>query len=200
MRRVRRAGALAGDVEELVQEYGVPLLTTSVRVLLADRERPVSAEHLARLAATERAEFLRTRMPPRLCSAIQPDGAVTRPRWWADGRWRLRRRIVTEDARGLWRARFVEQTCSDLIARRRPASPELAELLRGTVALLGLGEDLARMPDPSDWGEIRALVLDEHADVLFAPDVEIAEQVDAEQALLAGDPPATDLYFGIPRT
>jgi hypothetical protein len=199
-RRARRAGALATEVEDLVTGYGVPLLTTAVRVLLADRERPATAEHLARLAATERAEFLRTRVPPRLCSAIGPDGAATRPRWWADGRWRLQRRIATDDARVLWQGRFVERTCSDLLARRRPASPELAELLRGTVALLGLGEELARMPDPSDWEEIRALVLDDLPGVMFADDVATDTQAAAERSILAAERPAADLYFGTPRT
>lgn len=199
MRRARRAGAVAGEIEDLLTAYGVPLPTAAVRVLLADRERPTTAEHLARVAAGERAEFLRTRTVPRLCSAIAPDGTLVAPRWWAAGEWRLARRILTGDARPLWQGRFVEQVCSDLLGRRRPALPELATLVHGTVAQLGLADELARLREPSDWGEIRALVLDFHPGVLVADDVATDQQLEAEEALLAAGPPAVDLYFGVSR-
>jgi hypothetical protein len=197
VRRTRRAGAIAGEIEDLVTAFGVPLHTGAVRVLLADRDRPTTAEHLARVAAGERAEFLRTGAVPRLCSAIAPDGALVTPRWWAGGGWRLGRRILTDDALALWRGHLAERICSDLIGRRRPASPALAALVHGTVAQLGLAEELARLPDASDWGAVRALVLDDLPGVMFADDVSTDQQDDAEQALLAADLPAVDRYFGI---
>jgi hypothetical protein len=196
-RRARRAGAIAADVEGLVQAFGVPLHTATVRALLADRGRPTTAEHLARVAAGERAEYLRTRQAPRLCSAIATDGALVTPRWWVIGDWRPARRLLTEDALPLWRGRLAEGVCSELIARRRPASPELAGLVRGTIAQLGLSEELARMPNPSDWSELRALVLDFHPGAMFAHDVSTDQQYLAEQALLATDLPGVDRYFGV---
>lgn len=199
MRRARRSGSIAAEVEDLVEAFGVPLPTAAVRVLLADRGRPVSAEHLGRLAATERAEHLRTRLPPRLCSAIAPDGALVTPRWWASGEWRAARRILTDDALPLWHGRLAERVCSDLIARRRPASPALADLVRSAVAQLGLAEDLSRLPDSSDWSEVRALVLDVLPGVMFAHDVSTDQQDAAEHALLATDRPAADRYFGVSR-
>lgn len=195
-RRARRAGAIATEVEQLVADFGVPLPTAAVRVLLADRGRPAAAEHLARVAAGERAEFLRTRLAPRLCNVIAPDGTAAVPRWWAAGAWRLHRRILTADALPLWRARLAEHVCSDLIARRRPASPALADVVHGAVAQLGLAEDLARLPDPADWPEVRALVLDFHPDAAVAPYVTTDEQAAAEAALLASDLPALARYFG----
>ncbi len=196
MRRARRSGAIAGEVDDLVEAFGVPLPTAAVRVLLADRDRPTTAEHLARVAAGERAEFTRTRIAPRLCNAVRPDGAAAVPRWWASGTWRLQRRILTDDALPLWRARLAERVCSDLIARRRPASPALADLVHAAVAALGLADDLARLPDLTDWQEVRALVLDDFAGVLFAEDVSTVQQLEAEAALLAADLPAADRYFG----
>jgi hypothetical protein len=196
MRRARRAGAVATEIEDLVATFGVPLPTAAVRVLLADRGRPTAAEHLARVAASERDEFLRSRQAPRLCCAIAADGTLATPRWWAAGDWRPLRRILTDDALALWRGRLAERVCSDLIARRRPA-PELAALVRGTVAQLGLGEELARLSDPSDWSEVRALVLDDLPDVMFAHDVSTPQQLEAEAALLAADLAAVDRYFGI---
>jgi hypothetical protein len=196
MRRARRAGAVATEIEDLVATFGVPLPTAAVRVLLADRGRPTTAEHLARVAASERDGFLRSREVPRLCCAIAPDGALATPRWWAAGDWRPLRRIRTEDALPLWRGRLAERVCSDLIARRRPAPAEVAALVRGTVAQIGLGEELARLPDPSDWSEVRALVLDDLPDVMFAHDVSTPQQHEAEAALLAAGLPAVDRYFG----
>jgi hypothetical protein len=195
-RRARRAGALAGEIEDLVGAFGVPLPTAAVRVLLADRGRPASAEHLARVAAGERAEFLRTRLAPRLCNVIAPDGTAAAPRWWASGEWRLQRRILTDDALPLWRGRLAERICSDLLARRRPATRELADVVHTAVVALGLAEELALLPDRADWGAVRALVLDHHMGVVFAEDVSTAQQYDAEQALLASDLPAVARYFG----
>ncbi|WP_445149393.1 hypothetical protein [Baekduia sp. Peel2402] len=197
MRRARRAGAIASEIEDLLAQYGVPLPTAAVRVLLADRGRPTTAEHLARVAASERDEFLRTRMAPRLCCAIAPDATLVTPRWWADGDWRLQRRILTEDALPLWRGHLAERLCSDLIARRRPASRELTGLVRSAIAQLDLDEELARLTDPSDWLEVRALVLDFYPGVLVADDVSTAQQAAAEQELLAADRPAVDRYFGV---
>lgn len=197
MRRARRAGALAGEIEDLVEAFGVPLPTAAVRVLLADRDRPATAEHLARVAAGERAEFARTGQPPRLCSAIAPGGALVTPRWWCRGTWSPAHRILTDDALPLWRGRLAEGICSDLIARRRPASPALAGLVHATLAALDLADDLARLPDPFDWLEVRALVLDVLPGVMFAGDVSTDQQDAAADALLAAELPAVDRYFGV---
>jgi hypothetical protein len=199
LRRARRAGAIAAEIEELVAAFGVPLSTPALRVLLADRGRPTSAEHLARVAAGERTEFLRTRLPPRLCSVVGPDGTLVSPRWWAGGDWRPLRRILTEDALPLWRGKLVERICSDLIGRRRPASPELVALVRATMAQVGLDLEMMRLPDPQDWQEVRALLLDDDPGVIVAHDVSTPQQQEAEARLLAADVPAVDRYFGTSR-
>src|SRR5215217_6335545 len=102
MRRARRAGSLAALTADLLDDYSVPLPTHAVRILLNDREHRVTAEHLSRLAAYEREDFLRTRMPPRLCSVVDTHANLVKPRWWARGEWRLQRRILTEDAKPIW--------------------------------------------------------------------------------------------------
>lgn len=196
LRRARRAGAIATEIEALLEAFGVPLETHALRVLLADRGRPTTAEHLARVAAGERTEFLRTRLPPRLGVALTPDGAPLVPRWWAGGDWRLQRRILTDDALPLWRGKLVERICSELIGRRRHASPELAALVRATMARLGLDDEMLRLPDTEDWQDVRAVLLDNLPGVIFAHDVSTSQQYEAEQALLARDRPAADLYFG----
>lgn len=196
LRRERREGAVATIIEELVEGFGVPLETVAMRALLADRGRPTSAEHLARVAAGEQAEFLRTRMPPRLAMVIARDGAKVTPRWWAGGDWRLLRRIRTEDAVLPWRSRLVEQICLELIGRRRPAAPELVMLVRATMAQLGLEDEMTRLPDTSDWQDVRGLLLDNYPGVLGAHDVSTPEQREAEAALLAADRPAVERYFG----
>jgi hypothetical protein len=196
LRRARRAGAIAREIEALVAAFGVPLETHAVRVLLADRGRPTTAEHLGRVAAGERAESVRTRLPPRLAVAIRPDGAPVVPRWWAGGGWPLRRRILTEDAVALWRGRLVEGICSELIARRRPASAELAGLVRATMARLDLDAELQRLADPGDWQEVRALLLDHQPGVLVADDVSTPLQDEAERALLDAGLPAVERAFG----
>jgi hypothetical protein len=196
MPRARRSGAVATEIEELVESFGVPLPTAAVRVLLADRGRPTSAEHLARVAAGERAALLRTGAAPRLCAAVAPDGARITPRWWARGDWRPLRRIRTADAEPLWSGKLAEGICADLIARRRPASPELAALVHATMASLGLGDELARLPDPGDWADVRALLLDHDPDAVFAHEVTTPQQREAQDALLAADLSAAARYFG----
>src|ERR671930_575608 len=108
MRRARRPDSLAAAVVELLDGFESPLPTHAVRILLTDQGRAVTAEHLARVAAYERDDFLRTRMPPRLCSVIDADALLVSPRWWAIGSWRLQRRILTQDARTLWIAMLAE--------------------------------------------------------------------------------------------
>jgi hypothetical protein len=196
LRRARREGAVATVIEELVESFGVPLATPAVRALLADRGRPTSAEHLARVAAGEQTELLRTRMPPRLAMVIAPDGARVSPRWWAGGDWRLLRRISTEDALAPWRSRLVAQICSELIGRRRPAAAELVTLVRATMAQLDLDGELMRLPDIDDWQAVQALLLDNYPGVVVTHDVSTPEQYEAEAALLAADLPATARYFG----
>jgi hypothetical protein len=68
--------------------------------------------------------------------------------------------------------------------------------VRASMARLGLDEELARLPDPSDWQDVRALLLDHDPDVVFAHDVATPQQREAEAALLGAEPLAVELFFG----
>src|SRR4051794_22178085 len=111
--RARRANSVATAIEELLVAYQTPIPTYAVRVLLASSGRPVTAEHLSRAAANEREVFERTRMPPLVCSAIDANGELVKPRWWVRADWRLQRRILTEDTVALWFAGLADRLCLD---------------------------------------------------------------------------------------
>ena len=102
LRRERRPDSLAAAVIELLDDYQCPISTQAVRVILTARGRPVPAERLSRLAAYQREDFERTKMPPELCWTLTPDAVAVTPRWWARGQWRLMRRIQTNDVMPIW--------------------------------------------------------------------------------------------------
>src|ERR1041384_5352358 len=83
-------------VAEILAATEVPVATTPVRILSSVmRGERVTAERLSRVASFERESFVKTRKPPRLCQAINPDGTAPRRRVWASGDWRTARRIIT---------------------------------------------------------------------------------------------------------
>src|ERR1700678_4022158 len=141
VRRSRRPDSLASAVIELLDDYQCPISTQAVRVVLNARGRPVTAEQLSRLAAYQREDFRRTRMPPPLCWAINPDISAAVPRWWARGHWRLLRRIRTEDVTPIWYATLATRLCRDLANQNTTPRPEFATFVLGA-ANLALGGNL----------------------------------------------------------
>jgi len=199
MRRARRPDSLAAAIVELLETFQSPLPTHAVRILLTDQGRTVTAEHLARIAAYERDDFLRTRMPPRLCSVIDADALLVSPRWWANGSWRLQRRILTQDTKSLWIAMLAERLCRDLAQRPEPGRREVVTLALWAVAQLGLQNHVDVPLTRDDWLNLRALVVNAHPGVTHSLDSPTTEQHAAEERLNAAGLPAVDLYFGKPR-
>jgi hypothetical protein len=197
MRRARRAGSLAALTAELLNDYNVPLPTHAVRILLNDSGRHrVTAEHLSRLAAYERDDFLRTRMPPRLCSVIDTHATRVRPRWWACGEWRLQRRILTEDAKLIWLAVLGIRLCEDLSGRDNAPGGEVRTLALGTIARLIPERDFFDPLASGDWLNLRRQLVDAHPGATHTLEGPTSAQHDAEETLKSGDTPAVDLYFG----
>lgn len=197
MRRARGEGSLAAATVDLLNDYNVPLPTHAVRILLNDHGRRVTAEHLSRLAAYEREDFLRTRLPPRLCSVIDADGNLMSPRWWARGEWRLQRRILTEDAKPTWFAVLAERLCHELSGRDGVPSDEIRTLALSTVALLLPEQRNFSVPlSGDDWLDLRAQVVNAHPGATHSLEGPTSAQHDAEADLKAADIPAVDLYFG----
>jgi hypothetical protein len=194
-RRARSPNSLAASIVGLVGEFQVPVPTSAVRVLLADRGRPVTAEHLSRVAAYEKEDFLRTRMPPRLCSAIDREGRLVSPRWWAIGDWRLQRRILTEDAKPMWHAMLAERLCAHLGERDQPTSTDLNNLAYWALARLGLERKFGPTSRP-EWLRLRDVVAREYPVVTHSLDSPTQAQHETETALLSADVPSVDLYFG----
>ena len=123
-RRVRRPDSLATSVVAVLNEFQSPVPTDAMRVIVNDRGRNVTAEHLGRLAAYERQDYLRTFMPPRLCSVVDKDANAITPRWWALADWRLQRRIMTDDIKPIWFASLATILCRELADRTEaPGSP-----------------------------------------------------------------------------
>jgi len=195
LQRARRPNSLAASLVELLNDYGFPLPTHAVRIILTDRGRPVTAEHLASLSAYERTSLLRTRVPPRLCSVIDAEAYAITPRWWARGDWRLQRRIQTDDAKQLWQARLADRLCIELASRQTPPAPEeITRLAFETITKLGL-ECYFDVPCSSeDWMTLRGLVVNAHPS--HSIDGPTEDQYHAEQRLKAASLPAVDLYFG----
>jgi len=195
LQRARRPNSLAASLVELLNDYGFPLPTHAVRIILTDRGRPVTAEHLASLSAYERTSLLRTRVPPRLCSVIDAEAYAITPRWWARGDWRLQRRIQTDDAKQLWQARLADRLCIELASRQTPPAPEeITRLAFETITKLGL-ECYFDVPCSSeDWMTLRGLVVNAHPSQSIDGPTE--DQYHAEQRLKAASLPAVDLYFG----
>jgi hypothetical protein len=194
-RRARNPGSLAATVAALVEEFQVPVPTTAVRVLLTDRGRLTAAEHLSRVAAYEKEDFLRTRMPPRLCSAIDAGAHLISPRWWAIGTWRLQRRIFTEESVTVWYATLAERLCWQLIEREQPAPPDTVRLAHWALGRLAVDWSFGP-PSCDEWHRLRGLVVEHFPVVTHSLDSPVGTQHEAEQRLEAAGVPSVDLYFG----
>jgi hypothetical protein len=144
-RRTRREDSLAAAVLEIVEAIQHPVPTTAVRLMLVNLGRDTSAERLGTLAAYERQDHARTRMPPRLCPAIDQGAKALMPRWWTAGTWRLERRIITPDAVPGALAALAVHLCRYHADRAQPANPELVSY---TVGLANQVVDLPRSPRP----------------------------------------------------
>jgi hypothetical protein len=196
--RARQQDSLATVIASILDEALIPLPNEVVRVLAIERtERPVSAEQLARVAAYEREAFLRTRMPPLLCSVIDRGAVALRPRVWALGDWRLARRIATPDVQPLWQGGLALELLKQILERFPPASEQLRrQALEAAVRVLG--PVAAYMPgDRHQWEELRTLVAEKAYN--HNPAGQTGQQLEAEGALLAHDPQigAANLYFGL---
>lgn len=196
--RSRQKESLATVLASILVDAQIPLTNEVVRALAIERTgRQVSAEQLARVAAYEREAFLRTRMPPLLCSVIDQSAVALRPRVWALGDWRLARRIATPDVQPLWQGGIALELLDQILLRFPPASGQLRRQALEAVARV-LGPVAAYVPgDRQQWEELRRLV----AEKAFNdnPAGHTVQQAEAEQALLDYDPPigAANLYFGL---
>ena len=193
-RRQRRPDSLAESVGAIVDQFGVPISSAALRVLLADRGRPTTAEQLGRLAAYERQDFGRTRLSPRLAAVIDEGGEPITPRWWRRGDWRLARCVMSDESRALWLARVAERLCLELSSRPDPPR-DLVTLTLGTVARLEISHDSELPLSFDDWIELRSLILDAHGAVANFEVIETQTQVDAA-ARMTTQLNGEERYFG----
>jgi hypothetical protein len=195
-RRARRPDSLAVSVTELLDDFQCPVSTTAIRIMLNDRGRAVTAEQLSRLAAYEREDFLRTRVAPRLCSTLEPDGTATNPRWWARGEWRLDRRILTNDVKPIWIATLAERLCLDLADRAARPDAAIVTLALGAAAQV-LGGRYFDVPMSKDeWMDLRKEVYDPYMGAFSNRAGATSEQHDAEAKLKAEALSGFELLFG----
>jgi hypothetical protein len=196
--RVRQPDSLAATIADLLDDFQIPLPSHAVRIISSERRgQPVVAEQLARVAAYERDNFLRTRMPPLLCSVIDRRGLARKPRIWGRGDWRLARRIATPDVQEKWQAQLARRLCEEILYRSRQPSEQLAGLALEAVARV-IGAVAAYLPGTLEqWQEFRDRVAAEAPD--YTPGGTTAEQEKAEKALLAHEPAIAPvgLYFGL---
>jgi hypothetical protein len=192
----RQPYSLASQVIGLLEDLQSPIPTDAVRVILNDRGRAVTAEHLGRLAAYEREMWLRTLSPPTLCSAIDTNAAAIKPRWWALGDWRLQRRIMTDDVRPIWFAALGERLCLELADRKDPAGSPLATLALSCAARV-LGERYFNVPMSAEqWLDLRRTFYEPYNGDLNNRAGATQQQSEAETLLIDARLPAVDLYFG----
>jgi hypothetical protein len=196
LRRSRRTDSLAALVIEVLDDLECPVATTAIRIILNDRGRIVTAEQLGRLAAYQREDFLRTRIPPALCWAIDPNGIAVNPRWWALGDWRLQRRILTEDVKPVWLAHLADRLCLDLAKRPAGRDPAFVTLTLGAIAQ-ALGERYFDVPATTDdWMALRGKVYAAHLGNLSNLAGATPDQHEAEASLQGQDLSAFELLFG----
>jgi len=196
LRRTRQPHSLGTVVAELLDDLQCPVSTAAIRIILTDRGRPTTAEQLGRLAAYQREDFQRSRIPPELCSALLADGSATKPRWWARGSWRLERRILTEDARPLSLAHLAAWLCSDLAERPARRHPALITQTLGTIATV-LGRGYFEVPQTSaEWRGLRADVYAQYRGSFSNLTGPTGQQHDAEIALQAQGLSPYELLFG----
>jgi hypothetical protein len=195
-RRARRPESLAVRVSSVLDELQCPIATPAMRIILGDRGSAVRAEHLSRLAAYQREDFLRTHVPPELCWTIEPDGKPTTPRWWARPDWRLERRIRTEDVSRIWHARLAEWLSIDL--SRSPAGRDSAiiTLALGSAAL-ALGSQVFDVPrTEDDWVALHEQVYGPYQGALNNRAGVTRQQAEAEIRLISEGRSSFDLLFG----
>ncbi len=196
IRRVRRADSLAAAVTELLDDFQCPVSTTAIRIILNDRGRAVSAEHLSRLAAYQREDFMRTRVPPPLCWTLEPDGTATNPRWWARGDWRLERRILTDDVKPIWIATLAERLCLDLADRPESRAPAIVSLTLGAIAQVSGGRYFNIPITRDEWMALRKDVYELHMGAFSNRAGATSEQREAEARLNAAGLSGFELLFG----
>ncbi len=187
--------SLAQSIEGVLEKTGTPLATGAMRILVSVlRDEEVSAERMARTASGERDTYVKTRQPPRLCSALFPDGTTPPRRIWASGEWRLARRILTRDAEPGWQASAGIYVC-DLILEQGLEDERLAALAH-ELAARSVGPLAAYYPGPrSQWQELR----DAMAKLPVGPGVttQTSEQATAERSLQEAELTPFALYFGL---
>ena len=180
---------------ELLDDFQCPISTSAVRVILNSRGRGVTAENLSRLAAYQREDFLRTRVPPELCSVLEPDGSAANPRWWARGEWRLDRRILTEDVKPIWIATLAERLCFDL-AHRKLRDDAIVNLALGAVAQVTGGRYFDVPLSGEDWMALRASVYAPYIGAFSNRAGATSQQHESEARLLAAGLSGFELLFG----
>jgi hypothetical protein len=200
LRRARRPDSLAAAVAELLDELQCPISTQAVRIILNDRGRAVTAEQLSRLAAYQREDFSRTRMPPPLSWALNLDGSAAVPRWWAQGDWRLLRRLKTKDVTPIWFATLATKLCIDLAERIDPPSAVVTLTLGAANLALGGGEEFHLPMSKRDWMDLRQQIYAPYMGALNNRTGGTAEQYEAEAVLNSGDVSGFDLLFGRSQT
>jgi hypothetical protein len=182
-------------VIELLDDVEHPISTSAVRMILTARGRAVTAEQLGRLAAYQREDFQRTRMPPPLCWALNPDGSAVTPRWWARGHWRLLRRLKTDDVVPIWWATLAVRLCWEIAKQPGEPALELATLARGAASLaLEAGQVFDLPTSKQEWMDLYAAVYARHYGALNNQTGGTSQQYEAEKALNKG--PAFDSLFG----
>jgi hypothetical protein len=183
-------------VIDLLDDFQCPISTSAVRIILNDRGRAVTAEQLSRLAAYQREDFLRTRVPPELCSALEPDGTAANPRWWARGEWRLQRRILTGDVRPIWIATLAERLCSDLADRPEGRDTAIVNLALGAAAQVR-GSGYFEIPMSSEeWMALRREIYAPYMGAFSNRAGATSQQHEAEAQLTADGLSGFELLFG----
>ncbi len=194
--RARRTDSLAAAVVELVDAIQLPVPTTAVRMILTDRGRPVTAEQLGTLAAYERQDYARTRIPPRLCGAIDTQANALSPRWWARGDWRLERRIITAEAHPIAMTAVAVHLCQHLADRAKRANPDLVSY---TLGLANQLMDLRNFETPlsaNDWMELHSRLYAPYNGALNNLSGYTSDQHAAAEAIRAANLPGLALLFG----
>jgi hypothetical protein len=190
--------SLTTTVAEVLADFQVPVPTPIVRVVTSERRgETVKAERLSRLAAAQREKYLRDRLPPVLCNAIDTNGIPLTPRVWARGEWTLSLRITTPDVHDDWRTAWAIALCDEMIYRFPRASEQLARTTLEAVAR-SLGPRARYLPGSTEpWQSFR----DELAKRLPGPGLKspTRQQQEAARALEEHQPPipSAELYFGV---
>jgi hypothetical protein len=173
-----------------------PVPTAGVRLMFLDSGRAATAEQLGQLAAYERHDYTCTLMPPRLCSAIDPNGVALNHRWWARGDWRLERRVLTPNATPGTLAVLTVHVCRHHAEAGRPTSPELIAYTVGTANRVLHPEQIDTTVSPNEWMNLRARVYSLYIGALSNLTGSTANQESAGDSLCESGLPGLALFFG----